>query len=109
MKTPKGDFYWIGHRTKYTCPVLMMLSMWYYRALGHDCRWYPEDEDYGAYIAIRQGRDGGYLPRCIFPKWMILTELKIRRVTFHVFALPRITQNYGFAFALKSLWLNMRG
>ena len=87
---------------KYTCPVLMTLSMWWYRysrPFTHTVNWYVYIEgipaaindylnnknplldilDYeDAHVLIAQrprGTDGGREIRCIFPNFMVFMEM----------------------------------
>ena len=97
-------------RTKYTCPFLMTLSMWYWRlALGRDytVKWQvPSDNAYGAYITAQRKdwKHGGYEIRCVFPRWMVMFEYKIRNLCFQLYGrfklrfLMRTTMLLGLLF-----------
>lgn len=56
MKKRVNDTYWLRNRTKYTCPFLMALSVWYYRLEGHRCFWCQyTNSEHGAFVVIRLG------------------------------------------------------
>lgn len=69
------------NHTKYTCPFLMSVALWIYRfklRRTHNVYW-KKDSDGIWYIVYRQrGKEGGFQLSCPFPRWMILTEHRIR-------------------------------
>lgn len=77
-------------RTKYTCPFLMSIAYWVYKVWlfrAYRVFWKtPSEEGYGAYIVVQpRGKEGGWQLSCPFPKWMIFTEMKIRRACLTIY------------------------